>query len=187
LTAADIRVRAGLLVMSPARTLLELAGCAADRELERSVHEALVQGLVTAGQLRDVVTRVRGRGSKRILEFIVSPNEATLTRSAAEELFFSLIRDAGLPPPRVNVYVEGCLVDFYWPEHGVVVEIDGAQFHSTRTVFERDRQKAARLTAAGIVVVRLTWRQMKDAPLLVVAQTAQTLAHAAARRATMKP
>jgi very-short-patch-repair endonuclease len=42
--------------------------------------------------------------------------------------------------------------------------------------FERDRQRDADLNAAGFRVIRVTWRQLEDEPLAVVARIAAALA-----------
>jgi len=47
----------------------------------------------------------------------------------------------------------------------LAVETDGHTHHGTRAAFERDRARDARLTAAGLRVVRFTYRQVvADAP-----------------------
>jgi very-short-patch-repair endonuclease len=73
--------------------------------------------------------------------------------------------------------------DFYWPQHKVIVEVDGYQFHGHRSAFERDRRKDQLLTAAGYTVIRFTWHQLCNEPLRVAAVIATTLtAHDPAAR-----
>jgi very-short-patch-repair endonuclease len=69
-----------------------------------------------------------------------------------------------LPRPRVNATVAGYEVDFYWPEHNLIVETDGTAIHLTPTAFEADRARDAHLTALGYRVIRLTWRQLTERP-----------------------
>jgi very-short-patch-repair endonuclease len=57
-----------------------------------------------------------------------------------------------------------------------VVEVDGFAFHSTGGSFEQDRRRDARLMAAGLRVMRVTWRQLVREPEAVVARLAQALA-----------
>jgi very-short-patch-repair endonuclease len=101
-----------------------------------------------------------------------SPSRA----SQAEERFLELIRDAGLPQPEVNVELQGFTVDFFWRSERVVVEIDGYQYHSSRSAFERDRRKELVLDRAGLRVLRFTWSQMREEPLAVIASTVSALA-----------
>jgi very-short-patch-repair endonuclease len=67
-------------------------------------------------------------------------------------------------------------VDFLWPEQRLIVETDGFGAHGTRRAFERDRQRDARLQAAGYRVLRFTWRQLLDEPEVVAARLAAALA-----------
>ncbi len=65
-------------------------------------------------------------------------------------------------------------VDFLWPAHRLIVEVDGWETHGTRTAFEDDRARDAWLTAQGYRVVRFTWRQVtREGPL--VARTLRQL------------
>jgi very-short-patch-repair endonuclease len=96
-------------------------------------------------------------------------DEPQITRSEAERLFLALVRRAGLPTPLTNVRVAGHEVDFHWPDHDLVVEVDGYAFHSTRRAFERDRRRDADLRRAGCAVQRVSYAQITREPLLLVA------------------
>jgi very-short-patch-repair endonuclease len=178
LAADDVRVLQGIPVTAPARTLLDLAETATARELERAFDEALTQRLTSRAALVAVFERARGhRGTGRLRDLLTRCEEPTLTRSEAEERFLALVREADLPAPKVNARVGAFMVDFLWRERKLVVEIDGYRFHSSRTAFERDRRRDAELNAAGFRVVRITWRQLMDEPVAVVARLAQALAN----------
>jgi hypothetical protein len=47
-------------------------------------------------------------------------------------------------------------VDFLWRDAKLVVEVDGYDAHSGRVAFERDRLKAATLTANGLRILPIT-------------------------------
>jgi very-short-patch-repair endonuclease len=76
----------------------------------------------------------------------------------------------------VNARVGGFEVDFVWRDQRLVVEIDGFTYHASRAAFERDRQRDSILAARGYTVIRVTWRQLVDAPEAVVARLATALA-----------
>jgi very-short-patch-repair endonuclease len=184
LTRAEIRKHQGLPLTSPARTLLDLAEDLSERELERALDEALVRRLLRERELERALGRANGRHGAPLLTAVLARRAGpTLTRSQAEEKCLALIRDAQLPEPEVNVRVHGYEVDFYWRQSGLVLEIDGYAFHGTRAAFERDRRKDAKLRAAGIAVLRATWRQLEDESHAVVVWLAQALAWEEARRA----
>jgi very-short-patch-repair endonuclease len=153
---------AGFPVTTPLRTLQDLRVTLSHAELERACAEALVRRLVTHDELEAAR--------------LVAPGTAAPTRSALERRFLSVARRAGLPRPRVNHAVGPYEIDFAWPRQRVLVEVDGWSTHGHRFAFERDRARDAELAAMGYVVLRFTWRQVRDDPLLVAARVARALA-----------
>jgi very-short-patch-repair endonuclease len=57
------------------------------------------------------------------------------------------------------VKVDRYEVDLLWREQRLIVEVDGWEAHRSRSAFEEDRARDARLTLLGYRVVRFTWRQ----------------------------
>jgi len=179
LNRSEVRIVEGLSTTSPARTLIDLAAHADLRTLEYAIEEAIVHKRITERQLLHAAARSKGhRGAARIRAVLAAQREPGITRSKAERRFRALIRAAQLPQPLTNVKLHGYKVDAYWPELGVVVEVQ-SQFHLTKAALERDTRKAARLTAAGLTVSYVTWTQMEEEPYAVVARVAQTLTRAA--------
>jgi very-short-patch-repair endonuclease len=169
--ALDTTRRHGIPVTTPARTILDLAGMAGQRDLERALNAARTRRLVGEAVLLE---RAAGRpGAERLRDLL--DHEPSLTRSEAERRLLELIDRAGLPRPRTNARVEGLEVDALWPDRRLVVEVDGFAFHRHRDAFERDRARDARLTAAGYRTVRLTWRRLTCEPLACAATLAQAL------------
>jgi very-short-patch-repair endonuclease len=89
----------------------------------------------------------------------------------------ALCRRHRLPRPEVNVKLDRFEVDFLWRDQRLVVEVDGWGSHRTRTAFEEDRARNARLEVLGYRVVRFTWRQL-SAEAASVAQTIRALLRA---------
>ena len=176
LERADVRVIQGIPLTSPARTLLDLSEVAEDRELESAYGEAVVRRLTNEHALRELARISAGRrGTRSLLRLLDFQAGPALTRSVAEDRLLALVREAGLPAPQVNTRVRGHLVDFLWAAEGVVVEVDGYRFHSSRAAFERDRLRDAELEEAGLWVIRVTWRQLTEKPLVLVARLARAL------------
>jgi len=153
----ESRTHQDLPLTAPLRTLQDLP----KHERPRAASEALVLRLVTEAQL------VRAG---------LLTNDTAPTRSELERRFLSLLGRSGLPRPVVNQHLGRYRPDFLWPEQRVVVETDGRDVHGHPRAFKRDRSRDADLAARGYVVVRVTWRQLEDEPLLVVARLAQVLA-----------
>lgn len=178
LSADDVRVSNGLRVTRPARTLLDLAATTEPRQLDRLVAEARLRRLVDEHALRKVVSRhPRRRGGARLLALLDAEREPAMTRSEAERRFRDLMRRSGMPMPLANARVAGFEVDALWADERVIVEVDGFAFHRSRQAFERDRLKAGALEARGFRVLRVSWRQIVEAPETVVASVATALAH----------
>ena len=177
IAARDVRRIGAVPVTSPARTLLDLAAVLPMEALERAVAEARGLGLVRGAELADQLKRNRGRrGSRSLRRLLEIERGQGLTRSEAERRFVALMRDAALPPPRANVWIDRMQVDFLWRAERVIVEVDGYAYHSGTRAFEKDRQRDATLTAKGYTVVRVTWRQLTEGAAGVVARIAAALA-----------
>ena len=110
----------------------------------------------------------------RVLTRMLDTTEPT--RAKLERALLKLLKRAGLPRPLVNARVGPYEADAAWPAERVIVEVDGWAAHGHRGAFERDRARDADLQARGYVVLRFTWRQVVDEPLLVTARIAQVLA-----------
>jgi very-short-patch-repair endonuclease len=178
----DVRTHKDLPVTSPARTLLDLAGCQDSRSLERALDEALiVRKLVSRSQIVDVLDRAGGHGGAFLLRALITRRNSTITHSQAERKCLELIRKAGLPEPNTQARIAGYTVDLLWPEHRVVFEIDGYTFHTSRFAFDRDRRKDAALKSAGYDPNRLSRDQVMFEPYLAVAAISAALARAAGR------
>jgi very-short-patch-repair endonuclease len=168
LQATEIRRRHDLRLTSPARTLRDLAATSPN-ELERAYNEALVLGLITHPEVRELLDRPHC--GVRPLRALIE-DDPGMTRSRMERRLRALIKEAGLPAPQTNVKVAGHEVDMYWPAHRLVVEYDGWNTHSSRVAFEDDRLKDAALMLAGERVMRVTGRQLERRSEELVARLA---------------
>jgi len=52
------------------------------------------------------------------------------------------------------------IIDFYFPEYQIAIEIDGYQYHSTKVQIKADNLRTKRIKAEGIKVRRLTNKQV---------------------------
>jgi very-short-patch-repair endonuclease len=163
LMKADLRHIGSVPVVSAALALLRIAPDLTDYELELALHEALALKCVTMAEVRGVLKRYpRHRGSARLRKLADPARADVVTDSkAAERLRRELIR-AGMPPPQVDKRFGKWRPDLYWEEAGLAVEIDGADFHSSRPRLERDHRKDAELaTSRRIEVLRFTGRMVR--------------------------
>jgi very-short-patch-repair endonuclease len=90
------------------------------------------------------------------------------------------MRQAALPEPLVNARVCGFEVDCHWPAARLVLEVDGHAFDGGHRAFEEDRLRDQVPVAAGLRVIRVTWRRITSQPLAVVARITQAMTAVAA-------
>jgi very-short-patch-repair endonuclease len=165
----------GIPVTTVPRTILDLATVATRRQVERAFNEAEVQRLTDRLSIPDLLDRYPRRSGTAVLRAMLSDDAALsgITRNEFEERFAQLIDAHGLPRPRFNadLAVRGRFfeVDCLWTSARLVVELDGGGVHRTRRAFESDRERDRRLLAEGWRVMRVTWRQLRDAEAEVAA------------------
>jgi very-short-patch-repair endonuclease len=133
---------------------------------------ALRQGWVSEDDLdRRLTTPRRGNPAVRRAARICRAG----LESEAERVARALFTSAGLPGwiRQYQVMSNGRLVarvDFGFPQHRLVVEIDGYAYHHDRHRFQRDRQRQNDLAALGWVVLRFTWFDLHERPGELVAR-----------------
>jgi hypothetical protein len=94
------------------------------------------------------------------------------TRTRSEDRFLELVTAAKVATPIVNT--PGAFdvlpeeLDFAWPDHGLVVELDGHTVHGRPGNRRRDAGRDAILTDDGILVVRIDPRDVWTAPGRIV-------------------
>lgn len=133
---------------------------------------AIVAGAVqnnrcTVAELGAELAGAPTRGSAQ-LRFVLA-EVADGIRSAAEADFRTLIRKSGLPQPLFNpsLLINGKLLarpDAWWPEHGVVAEVDSRAWHLAPALWEATMSRHSRMTAFGIRVLHFSPRQVRRTP-----------------------
>jgi hypothetical protein len=175
----DVWTRERIPITSPARTALDVAAGMTDRALRRMLRQAQAERRLSIRQLRDIHARANTHPGARALLAVIADGP-TPTRSVAEDLLLDLIEHAGLPRPEINprLRLEGetLMPDLLWREHQLVVEVDGAQFHSSRQAREDDMRRQALLEAHGYRVLRITYAQLTQQPRQTIARIARALA-----------
>jgi hypothetical protein len=177
LPPAERTTRDGIPVTSVARTLLDVAETDPPR-LPRAWDTAERLRLLDLRAVEATCEGARGRRGLKHLVPLLEDRTRVIpdVRRELEARFFDLCRAFDLPLPSCNVLVEGYLVDAFWPNQRLIVELDSWEFHSDRGAFERDRERDAVLQAAGYRVVRITWRRLNEQPAAVAALIRRLLA-----------
>jgi very-short-patch-repair endonuclease len=178
LTPSEVRTKRAIRGTSPARTGVDNAR---DPDLEELLAGAFATGGVTRGQIEQGIRRRPNLpGARRLHALLDQDGGPRRTRSWGERRLLALVRQAGLPVPVTNQLVNGYQVDAIWPDHRLIVEIDGYEFHGGRRAFATDRARDAAHVAAGYRVIRFTAVQLRDEPLIVIGRLSAALALALA-------
>jgi very-short-patch-repair endonuclease len=156
----DVTRRLGIPVTTPIATLIDIAPSLSRDQLEAAINEADKRGLAYPDQLRRSLDEAVQRPGTAILRRTLDRRTFTLTDSQLERRFLRLAREAGLPRPLTQHFVNGYRVDFHWPELQLVVETDGLTYHRTPAQQARDRERDQAHTAAGLTPLRFTHAQI---------------------------
>jgi hypothetical protein len=168
LAPEDQQSTEGIPVTSVARTLLDFAatdptylGTALDR-CER-------RGILDLIEIDSLTARSGGfRGVARLREALEIHRTPAFTRSGLERRFLALVEQAGLPSPKINLFVEGYELDAYWQDARFAVELDTYDYHGGHTAFEHDRIRQEDLKLAGIEMTRITGVRLEREPIAVI-------------------
>jgi very-short-patch-repair endonuclease len=170
---------------SPSRAVADTV-----RELERfSDVRAVVAGGVQRGKITvaDLAMELDIgpiRGSARLRAALAEVADGV--RSAAEGDLHTLVKRERLPEPMYNarLSIGGqflAVTDAWWPQAGLAVEVDSREWHLSPADWERSLARDARLTEHGILVLRITPRQIRTAGRHVAGQIRSVLASSAGR------
>jgi hypothetical protein len=162
----------GIPITTPARTLLDLAQTVSEKALARALREIVRLKHTTLHALGDDLGRFnRRRGSRRLAEAVARYSGLPLerARSGAEIRAMEILRDAGVPLPRLNFKISGEEADLSWARRKRILEIDGGPFHLD---VGEDARKQRRWEAAGWTVMRIPSDEVYDRPrkLLMLAR-----------------
>jgi len=159
------------------RSLIDFAAEADATAVRFAFLEACRLRLFARRDVEYCFRRIEGRrGATRLRPLLALwIPELLRIRSVLEGLF--LLAWVALDPrvPLVNVKVCGYEVDCYWPEQGLVVELDGGAFHSDPLARARDAAKDRVLRDAGLRVRRFDYDTVRDAPEPVVHEVKRVL------------
>jgi very-short-patch-repair endonuclease len=184
LQPGDRKVHDGVPVTAVPRTLLDFAAFDSFY-LPYALDNAHRMDLLDLIDLDAFLKRSRGfRGVARLRAGLEDFRPGGFTRSRLERRFRRLVRDAGLPKPVTNLFVEGYELDVYWPRERFAVELDTYDYHGDPRSFESDRLRHEELKLAGIEMVRVTGERLDREPSAVMRRIERLLSQ---RRRQLRP
>lgn len=172
LAATDVCIVDGIPCTSPARTLFDLAASRPRRVVERCLDQWEQEGRYDSAALKAAARP--GRAGCRLVLRLDRDHAVgtTVTRSFFEEEFLAFCRRRGIRQPWLNVPMtlgDGTpiVVDTWWPEERVAIELDGRATHARARAFEADPARDLELQAMGVETGRITWRRLTREPARV--------------------
>jgi very-short-patch-repair endonuclease len=150
----------GIPVTGPVQTLIDLATELAPLRLERAVNEADKLDLVDPETLRASLDTHKGEPGVKKLATLLDRHTFRLSDSDLEVLFRPLALAAHLPAPLTKHRVLDYEVDFFFPDHDLIIETDGLRYHRTPAQQARAARRDQVHVAAGLRVLRFTHWQI---------------------------
>lgn len=170
LFSADLTSHLRIPVTNPERTLVDLSAAMPPQALGRLLDDGLRRRIVRLARLRSCIGRLGkspGRRPAVIHDLLAArhpgydPGDSDLETRVLRALLA-----AGLPvlvqQYRVRLGGRTYKLDLADPPSKLAVELDGWEFHHTRSAFDDDRARANVLVANGWSVLRFTSRSTDD-------------------------
>lgn len=163
----------GFVCTTVAETILTMSLRENYRTIERCLDDQLASGALTASDFAPIFERLenarqRGLPMLRSLVRERSDNAYQPPTTELERLLYRLLERPALPRSTRQVPMNypqvAATVDAYIPNWRMIVEGDGRRWHTRQADFERDRLRDNAAAAAGMVVIRFTYRMLKDHP-----------------------
>lgn len=179
LFSADLSCQLRIPVTTPERTLVDLSGSVPAATLAKLVDDGLRRRIVRLGRLSSCVARLPKSPGRRpaVIQALLGerlpgydPGDSDL-----ESRVLRALVAAGLVVPvqqhRVRLGKRTFRIDLAYPVAKLAIELDGWEFHSSRTAFDDDRARANALVAAGWTLLRFTSRST-DAEIVACVRAA---------------
>ncbi len=155
-------------VTSPALTLIDIADRLGAGGLETAVAKADSKNIVRVAQVRAAAEKHSRLPGAKLVRVTLDRRTFRVTQSELEKEFLRLVVAAGLPLPETQIVKGTARVDFIWAELGLVVEVDGLQFHRTPAQQNEDARRDHAHQLAGRTPMRFSHAQVFFEPGYVV-------------------
>lgn len=163
----------------PARAVADTArGLSRESDVRAVVAGAVQRRRCTIGQLLEELAHGPMRQSARFRAVLAEVSDGI--RSAPEGDLRDLILKSGLPMPLFNpsLYLNGKFLaspDAWWPQAGVIAEVDSRRWHALPEDWSRTMARSAELGAAGLIVLHFSPHQIRTEPGQVLRKIAGAL------------
>lgn len=163
----------GFPCTSVAETILTLSLTNKPSAIERFVDDQLLAGAVAVTDFHPIFDRLefaRQPGLRPLRRIVAARADDSYQppTSELERLLYRLLDRPEIPPYDRQLPIDypqmRATVDSYIPTWRLIVEGDGRRWHDGRQAQELDRIRDAEALAAGLAVVRLSWKMLRYEP-----------------------
>jgi len=162
----------GLRVTSATRTIVDLVWEVDRDDLAAAIDSAVRMRISAPAAIERRIRELRGP-RKHAAYLVGSVLRHSGGESMLERRFRELIDEHDLPEPEPQVVFRAgrrtiARVDFYWPDHQLVVEVSGELGHASARERAADARRRNELQELGLDVFEFTFEQVMDEPASVV-------------------
>jgi Protein of unknown function (DUF559)/Transcriptional regulator, AbiEi antitoxin len=181
---SDTRTIRSIPVTNPHRTIVDLSTVLQHEALERLLDDCLFRGIAELGRIQARLDKLGGPGrpsTRSLRELLeVRGNQLAMPLTVLENKFLDVLRLGGIDEPEKQVSVKSDAhktwrLDFAYPEHKVLIEVDGRRFHAARRRQKNDMRRDNVMNVRGWTVLRFTWEDVVTEPEYVIAMVRQAL------------
>jgi hypothetical protein len=140
---SEVQTRRGLRISSVPRALIDRASKEKPDELLRLIEEGVRKGVLNFASMEEALERhARRPGIAKLKDVYGRYRPGPDRKSGLERSFDAYAAtDPRIPPYEKNVHMGPYEFDCHWPEHRVVLELDGRSYHRAQEDRDRDNAK----------------------------------------------
>ena len=177
----DRTTKYGIPMLSPTRTLIDVARSINSLALTAAVDSALRDGGTSEDFMHQRINALRASGREGPAKLLAVLEGAEITRggqSWLEREVLRLLHAAGFPKPDTQVVLgrrrdKLIRVDFHFPGTRIVVEALGYRWHRSGAQLQIDSERANRLLLDGFFPLQFTYSQVVEAAETMLATIAE--------------
>jgi very-short-patch-repair endonuclease len=166
-----------LPVTTPVRTLFDLAAVTGRERLAVAVEDAHISGLCRLDTLIELYGELRRpgkHGMKKLGRILAERGPGYVPpESALERLLLKVLRNAGLPRPRLQAQLPWrsqlpSRCDAIYDDRRIILEADGRRWHTRVDQMANDRRRDREALNHGYRPYRFVYEELKRDPQMVV-------------------
>jgi very-short-patch-repair endonuclease len=172
-----VRIRDGLPITTPVRTLFDLAAVTGRERLAVAVEDAHITRQCRLEELialYEELSRPGKHGMKKLGRIVSERGPGYVPpESKLERMLLRILREAGLPKPRLQARLPWRTTlpsrcDAIYEDRRIILEVDGRRWHTRVDQMANDRRRDREALNHGYRPYRFVYEELRHDPQLVV-------------------